>query len=187
MGLGAATFAILLAAMGPHTNPRITVLVYSPGALPERTLARAQSIATGILSQAGVSLAWRNARAEDAVPAAAEIPLHLLQSRPPSLHHDAEGFAVLHPEPDVESYAGISCPAVLDTAKWVDGEVPVVLGAAITHELGHVLLGSAEHSASGVMSARMRAAEIAAASRGELRFNKAQASRIRAEAVRRNR
>ena len=188
MGLIAGTFAVLMAALGPHSNPRITVLVYNPGAVPERTLVRAQRAATGILSQAGVSLVWRNARAEDTVPAAAEIPLHLLQARPAQLHHDAEGFAVLRrPDAEGEDYAGISWPAILDTANSLDAEVPVVLGAAFAHEIGHVLLGSGAHSQAGVMSARMRHQEILAAGRGELRFSAEQASLIRAEAVRRNR
>jgi hypothetical protein len=188
MGLIAGTFAVLFAAMGPRSEPRITVLVYNSGAMPERTLARAQRVASDILSQAGVSLVWRIARAEDAVPSQAEIPLHLLQARPAQLHHDAEGFAVLRrPDAAGDAYAGISLPAVLDTAVSLDAEVPVVLGAALAHEIGHVLLGSGAHSHSGVMSARMSRQEILAAGRGGLRFSAQQASLIRAEAVRRNR
>jgi hypothetical protein len=188
MGLIAGTFAVLFAAMGPRSEPKITVLVYNSDAVPERTLARAQRVATGILSQAGVSLVWRKARVEDAVPAPAEIPLHLLQARPAQLHHDAEGFAVLRrADAAGDNYAGISLPAVLDTAASLDAELPVVMGAALAHEIGHVLLGSGAHSRGGVMSARMTIQEILAAGRGELRFSSQQASLIRAEAVRRNR
>ena len=44
MGLIAGTFAVLFAAMGPRSEPRITVLVYNPGAVPETTLgARSES------------------------------------------------------------------------------------------------------------------------------------------------
>ncbi|MCU1238235.1 MAG: hypothetical protein JWP63_6202, partial [Candidatus Solibacter sp.] len=98
-----------------------------------------------------------------------------------------EGFAVLQRGSFTESYAGISYPAVVDIAREMDAEIALVLGTALAHEIGHVLLNSAAHSLSGVMSARMRPQEIAAASRGELRFTPAQAAAIRAAALRRNR
>jgi hypothetical protein len=172
-------------AFGAGTLAIITVLIYNPAAVPERTLARAEKTATAILTTAGVSLIWRSARAEDADPRPAEIALHLLPGRPPRLHADAAGFAVLRQDPAGESYAGISYPAVVDTANWTDGEVPVVLGAALAHEIGHVLLASGSHSAAGVMSARLRAPEVFAASRGELRFTPREAARIQKEAMRR--
>ena len=174
--------------MGPHSEPRITVLLYTPGAVPQRTLALAERVASEILSQAGVPLVWRSARAEDAAPAPAEIPLHLLQTRPSSLNPDAEGFAVLRrPGAEGDNYTGISYPAVVDIARELGADVTVVLGTAMAHEIGHVLLGSGEHSPAGVMVARMRAREIVAAGRGELHFTGAEASRIRADAARRNR
>ncbi len=163
----------------------LTVLIYNPGAVPEKTLARAQKVAGEILAHAGVSLSWRAARADDVRSSAVQIPLHLLTARPPRLHRDAQGFAVIQHGEDAESYAGVSYPAVVEGAQWVGGEVHLVLGAAIAHELGHVLLNSGAHSASGVMSASIRSAEIGAASRGELHFSAAEESRIRAEAMRR--
>ena len=174
-------------ALAAGTVAIITVLVYNPGAVPDRTLARAQKVASAILSQTGVALHWRPARGADGVPAPSEIPLHLLPARPPRLHPDAAGFAVLHPDAVAESYAGISYPAVLDTASSLNAEVVLVLGAALAHEIGHVLLNSAAHSPSGVMSARIRAREIAAVARGELRFTPAEAAAIRAAGIRSNR
>ena len=43
----------------------ITVLIYNSGAVPEKTLARAQKLATRILAQALISLCCRPATAED--------------------------------------------------------------------------------------------------------------------------
>jgi len=40
----------------------------------------------------------------------------------------------------------------------------------MAHELGHVLLGTRDHSANGVMVMRLGQREIAAARRGELLF-----------------
>ncbi len=164
----------------------LTVLIYKPGAVPEMTLVRAQKVAGEILAHAGESRYSSERRAPVTLrPSAAQIPLHLLTERPPRLHRDAEGFAVIQHGEDAESYAGVSYPGVVEGAQWAGGEVHLVLGAAIAHELGHVLLNSGAHSPSGVMSASIRRAEIAAASRGELHFSADQESRIRAEAVRR--
>jgi hypothetical protein len=174
MAAAAATFAML------------TVLIYGPETVPEKTLARAERLAGEILARAGVSLSWRKALAEDAMPSPAQIPLHLLTARPPLLHPDAEGFAVLRHDATAANYAGISYPAVVETARLHNWDTPALLGAALAHEIGHVLLNSPAHSPSGVMSARLGPAEIAAAERGELHFTPAQAARIRAEALRRN-
>jgi hypothetical protein len=47
----------------------------------------------------------------------------------------------------------------------------VLLGAAMAHEIGHLLFGPS-HAYAGVMSPRLGAKEMALAGRGELRFEK---------------
>jgi hypothetical protein len=60
-----------------------------------------------------------------------------------------------------------------------------VLGAAMAHELGHLLLDSHAHSHDGVMAERLRPAELIRAARGELRFDDQQAEAIRRQIRRR--
>ena len=62
----------------------------------------------------------------------------------------------------------------------------VLLGHAIAHELGHLLLNSSTHARYGLMAARWRDAELDRAAVGLLLFSPAEASFIRAEVLRRS-
>jgi hypothetical protein len=54
----------------------------------------------------------------------------------------------------------------------------IVLGHAMAHEIGHVLLGSSEHASSGLMQARWTPATLRLASAGLLAFRREEAERI---------
>lgn len=60
-----------------------------------------------------------------------------------------------------------------------------LLGHAMAHELGHLLLGSSAHSRYGLMAGRWSATDLNRASVGDLLFSPAEAALMRAEAVRR--
>jgi hypothetical protein len=60
----------------------------------------------------------------------------------------------------------------------------VILGHAIAHEIGHVLLGSSEHSSSGLMRAQWNQANWHLASAGLLTFLPEQTERMREEVSR---
>jgi hypothetical protein len=62
-----------------------------------------------------------------------------------------------------------------------------VLGPAIAHELGHILLGQKGHSPTGIMRARWRREDYERAPRGAFNFTAEQAKQIRAEVSTRNR
>jgi hypothetical protein len=161
---------------------RITVVIYNSEAVPERELLAGETVAGQILRQAGVEVVWRQATHADTSPDPLEIPLHLLSTHPPNLGPAVSGFAILMPE---GSYAGISYPAVKRTAHTLQTDDPTILGAVMAHELGHVLLGTRDHSSNGLMVMRFGPREIAAAHHGELLFYRSEARRIRAEVARR--
>jgi hypothetical protein len=60
-------------------------------------------------------------------------------------------------------------------------EVPIILGCAIAHEVGHLLLGSNSHSGSGIMQRRWERKEMRHAMTGTLLFTPEQAKLIQAE------
>jgi len=64
-------------------------------------------------------------------------------------------------------------------AEHSQADVWQVLGAAIAHEVGHLLLGSAAHSGQGVMRATWEKEQLELASIGELVFTTEQAAKIR--------
>jgi hypothetical protein len=65
-------------------------------------------------------------------------------------------------------------------AHWHDVSSVLVLAYAMSHELGHLLLGSRAHSPAGLMRACWRRAEFQQAGQGRLRFSEEEASAIRA-------
>jgi hypothetical protein len=60
-----------------------------------------------------------------------------------------------------------------------------LLGLAIAHELGHLLLRSASHSVAGIMRARWTEKGLSADDRGYLRFTYGEAESMRREVRRR--
>ncbi|HTT60404.1 MAG TPA: hypothetical protein VMG35_01135, partial [Bryobacteraceae bacterium] len=54
-----------------------------------------------------------------------------------------------------------------------------LLGYAFAHEIGHALLGSEKHSASGIMKARFLRRDVEDMARGWLRFTPPEARRLR--------
>jgi hypothetical protein len=60
-------------------------------------------------------------------------------------------------------------------------DVSAVLGAAISHELAHLVLPSVSHTARGLMGADWSRADLLSADRRGLRFTAQQATRIRAQ------
>ena len=60
-----------------------------------------------------------------------------------------------------------------------------LLGHAIAHELGHLLLGTSSHTPAGLMAGRWHATDLDHAASGWLQFSPAEAARMRAETIRR--
>jgi hypothetical protein len=78
-----------------------------------------------------------------------------------------------------------------DVAKRLAGEQEIadmryILGHAVAHEIGHVLLNVANHSHSGIMQATWREKDFRAMTMGKLKFGPEERERIQAEVLRRN-
>ena len=162
-GRASATIGLVIA---PIATVLIALQLSAPG-IPPKTVRQAESIVAFILAKAGVSVSWDG-------PGAYQIQITNSPLRGRSA--DAAGFAVL--TPGDSGYAAISYPAVEQTAGSVGADPGDLLGAAIAHEAGHLLLGPA-HSPFGVMRAHFRLREIEMAGRGELLFSADQAARLR--------
>jgi hypothetical protein len=66
-------------------------------------------------------------------------------------------------------------------------KIPIILVCVIAHEIGHLLLGSNSHSASGIMQGNWQRGQIRKAMTGTLLFTPEQAELIRAETQKRMR
>jgi hypothetical protein len=126
--------------------------------IPLKTRHTAQVRAVHMLASANVKPLWLDH---------ADLRLQIVAAEPRGLAADAAGFAVLIP--GAVGYAAVSWPAVSRGAAQMEVDPAVLLGAAIAHEIGHLLFGPS-HTHAGVMSPRLGPKEMELASRGELRF-----------------
>ncbi len=94
------------------------------------------------------------------------------------------GFTVVGPDTGTEeSVAGLYYPAVKRVAERFAVEEGEVLGAALAHEIGHLL--GVGHSPMGVMCPQFGRNHIVQANLGALLFSAPQARQIRTEIARR--
>src|SRR5262249_7027598 len=115
-----------------------------------------------------------------------EFWLRFLSEKPPHEAEEMLAFAV----PDLDPAKGLCCanvsyPRVQDLAKRWEVEAQYILGAAVAHEIGHLLLGPKAHSTPGIMRAHWDRAAARLTTTGEFLFTPQQAVRMRAEVKKR--
>jgi hypothetical protein len=202
LGLGLITVSTLVAVVGFAFPARacaataaqeliITVRVYNYAQTPSTVLAGAERGAGRILAEAGLKTVWVDCPI---------VPLNSPQNSCPEPIEDADirlrilsvparnslpdtvfGFAI------APALATVYSESALRFARNDEGELeaPAILGCAIAHEIGHLLLGSNKHSVSGVMCARWERRHVRQTLMGAMLFSPAEAKLIQAEMRRR--
>lgn len=187
-------FVFAEAADAAPTAPDLIVIVrvYNYARTSSTMLTQAEREASRILGEAGLKSVWLDcplAPSTD-IPqspcpepiGAAEIRLRILSVPIHNSSYDtAYGFAI------APALATVYSESALRFARNDEGEfeAPTILGCAIAHEIGHLLLGSNSHSLSGVMSAHWECKHIRQALMGAMLFSLAEAKLIQAEMRRR--
>jgi hypothetical protein len=161
------TVSSTLGFVTPPTAALFIAIQLTATGISPKTVRQAESVAAFILAKAGIVVSWSGGCA---------IQVQIANSTLHTTSVDALGFAIL--PPGDSGYAAISYPAVEREATFQQADPGNLLGAAIAHEVGHLLLGPV-HSNTGVMRARFRSREIQLAGRGELLFDGGQSAKIR--------
>jgi hypothetical protein len=188
-------------AKATETNLKINVCVYNLASVPWGTLAQAEKEAGKIFERTGVQLTWLDyplgghevveSRQACGPPfTAADVRLRLLTYRLTELketHPHSLGLALPCVEADGGCFVNVFYQRTQELAKDADLGLAKVLGHAIAHEIGHLLLGSSAHSAVGLMRAKWGSEDLHRAERGDLLFRTEEATIIRAQVVARMR
>ena len=154
----------------------IAVYVAETCSVPPTVTETAQRTAVGLFDRIGVRLSFMTSRQQHADSGI--ITLHLLNRAPKNLALLTVGAANIDPG---RADAFVFCDRVAGFYHTVhDKEIGVLLGYAIAHELGHVLLGTPAHSPEGVMKACWRQTDIIPMLQQTVRFSRADAERIHA-------
>lgn len=181
---------------------RITVRVYNYAHVPNGTLARAEKKTSEVFRGIGVETVWLDgplpSTEADQTPACKEpfgptnLVLRILpRSMTAQLWSDrprvdfALGFAQL-PSGGEESgvIANLFYHRVLELdqqARHRAAKPVIILGHAMAHEMGHLLLNTANHSPEGIMHVPWDLAHLERAARGRLVFTPQQAERLRSQ------
>jgi len=175
-------------------NLEMTIHVYDYAGIDPSELAEAEAFAARILREAGLRTQWSNCRLSPAATArrtcaaAAGGVTHLyIRLLPePMAGKLAASTKILgmslptsHGTFPVDAYVFAERVGVI--AGQDRGPVSPLLGAAITHEVGHLLLAGNAHTVTGIMSAQWGPKEKKDALMGVLTFSRRQSEQIRAD------
>ena len=185
-----------LVGAAPSFAPEITVLVYNRVHVATVDVQKAERLAGEIFADTGIRVRWEEGSLADeaarsldfssganssggceTVRAVRVLRVQLEQGPPHGLPN-ALGFAL--PCAKYVSHANIfvdRCQTVVKDIQTLS--FSNVMGHAIAHEIGHVLLGPTEHSAAGLMRGRWRRADWQLAAQSFIRFDGRQALDMR--------
>jgi hypothetical protein len=197
-----------VAAASSETSPTITIHVHNYAGVDPKTLAEAEKVATGILRKAGVETRWADAAltaenrhvnsADHPAFTLADIQLSILpraMSDQSGVPDNVMGFT---PGTGPDRKIVYVFDGKVTTLFWTmlnahgsgqtDRQISKaqILGHAIAHELGHLLLNQQVHSARGIMRGEWGFTDMRDAADGLLLFTPQQAEFLRADVQRRN-
>jgi hypothetical protein len=160
-------FAVARAAAGAEipANP-VTVRVYQTAPLDPSVSAAALNVARETLASALVDVSWKPCGVGPAVascdrPPAGDLVLRIVRST--AGRNDSQlplGDALVDTDSGTAVLATVYADRVARVAKAAGLQVDTLLGYAIAHELGHLLLASNAHNTRGLMRPIWRDGEL---------------------------
>lgn len=185
-----AALALLTAAPLAHAgeSPVVIRLYDIATGDPDRRDV-AMEIVTAMMADAGIAVDWRDCSAGgDAHPCRTVRDRHDLVVRivpTPAGRDDTArdrqlGFAAVDPSGQGNVMATIYYERVLRTARRTSLDAGALLGRAMAHEIGHLLLRAPGHSQAGLMRALWTDAELSHNRPDDWRFTDAERRRLRA-------
>jgi hypothetical protein len=172
----------------------IFVRSYNNFGVPVADLAAAREEAQDVLQQAGVNIVWADCWVVDrepvSVPARCQEPvggdivLRLQKTQETDRSKFVSmGFSLIGTPDAAPFLATVYVDRVLSVARGAQIDARRVLGLAISHEIGHVLLNSNTHAASGLMRARWSINELRRKDAGSWHFLDSEAAHLRTAAL----
>jgi hypothetical protein len=171
------------------SSPTITVMVANYSQASPAILAAAEREAGRILGQAGLRASWLECPVGPSAPSpqglcgkapgATDLRLRVLGAPITNMFQDTVFGFTVHPVLASVYYEYAWRRAKSDDAEF---EAPIILGCAIAHELGHLLLGTNSHSDKGIMQPRWHPTQIQQLMMGALVFTTEQSKLVREQA-----
>jgi hypothetical protein len=198
---GLAICGLQLAAQNSgHGSLMLHVYLYDRANVPRQTLDRAIEEASSVLAAVGVRVLWEPGEADSEEGRTVDMTSRTVATE---RLRDDRAFIVVRcvlgvPATALPSALGFSLPwakngvhvtLFYDRIEEVAIAVPVstakILGSALAHEIGHVLLGSEQHSLTGIMKAVWSRADYGHLVTRQFEFQPGEAAVLREEVARR--
>jgi hypothetical protein len=172
------------------TDKEITIHIHNYAGASLSVVRHAERVAGSILREAGVNTVWAECPVDQdfshdpicGKPFSSLDFVFNLVPRSMSDHwHLRGGVLGLAIEADGKAFgssASIFYDVVRDCAAQRREDLDQLLGAAIAHELGHLLLGTNSHSTTGLMSAFWSRKQLIVVQHRRLAFSSAEAERV---------
>lgn len=167
----------------------LIVRLYAEPPLPETSSGPALQEAQTILTGAGLRSDWVVCTATQAGRGPCAVPLQgaelavrvvRLSSASRTAARETLGYSLVDPKSKAGALATIYLDRVMWLADAAGADHALLLGRAIVHEIGHLLLGTTEHTGAGVMRAIWSRDAVRGNRAGEWQFAVADARRMRA-------
>ena len=159
---------ILIVAVSPAQAQtfagRLTVRLYDYSSLDNRVRSAALDEARAIVADAGVTTTWHDcSRADACTPEPNELVVRVI--RETGTHRvdwrRALGHSVIDPSVGTGTLATIFVNRVEDVTRHAGSDLALLLGRAIAHEVGHLILRTNAHADEGLMRAVWTEQELA--------------------------
>jgi hypothetical protein len=191
-GLVIAFFAWLASGSSAYAQPRasqrLVVRSYNTIGLPLPMLDDAESTVDSLLREAGIESSWRNCRTSNGpssesddvcgdVLNPSEVIVRIVGAPRAITDVEVLGYSHVDPYRRQGTLATVFADRVRALAATLRIDEGTLLGRAITHEVGHLLLGTLEHSETGLMRGAWHSAGHR---RSDWLFSSAEGTRMRA-------
>lgn len=177
---GVAGLLLSHALVAAPFDDRVVVRTYDQVGVAPRELATALETARAILSRAAIDLVWRNCGPCDEARWPRELTVRIAAASAQT-ESGPLGYAVVNVRQRSGSLATILADRVESMASAAEIDAGILLGRAIAHELAHLLLGTTEHSAHGLMRANWTARELQRDVQGDWMLSRDEGARMRRE------
>jgi hypothetical protein len=192
LGIGALLPAVTAAQGTSETRPVLHVSVLDDTGVGTNMLRKAERQASRVFRRANIDVVWLQCPQDSSQPTSvgdcseASYPAHLhlrVVMRPRGVKESILGMAFQSGD-GKGCYADLFQDRTLALQEESHVDAAIILGHAMAHELGHLLLGTNSHSRDGLMRAHWEPGDLAQAAKGNLLFSSEQSSRMRSRFTR---
>jgi hypothetical protein len=173
-----AAAALLTTGTESPAAERLLIRTYNNAGVTALEMTRGRDIAGAILQGAGVQAVWRDCSAACVETIGPREAIVRIVTAPEGVMPESLGYALIDLQQGSGTLATVYADRIDAVASRTGVDAGTLLGRAVAHEIGHLLLGTAGHSACGLMRALWSDLELQRDLAADWTFDPADVARI---------